>query len=344
VSGRRAALATAAAVVLLAAGAAAGRDPRVNHVGYRDQVFLVSADGGARRLTNGPEQYPEAVWSHSGTRLAVSVQTGAIEVRSLSGTVKHVIQRGGGAPAWSPDDRRIAFVRSHKAADGRYVRELVVAGLDGRHRRVLATPAAAYPAARPVDWSADGRTIYFRRRERPRSGSIWKVPSGGGKATPLVSNVEGDSDVQVSPDGAHVLFARGNDLWIARTDGGGERALIRPRHAVPRSSGWTARGEVFGGLRHGHPVVATLAGKRRLLAPKITTREYDLSPDGKRVAWVSERWSSRRTLIVSKPASGGRPSVLARFTSKSGLVEDDALAWSPDSRRLVTVPYRHFGD
>lgn len=64
-------------------------------------------------------------------------------------------------PAWSPDGRRIAFVRPIMNAGGNITANLFVVGADGRGlaqlTRVAANQAVAYPS-----WSPDGRRIAFQ--------------------------------------------------------------------------------------------------------------------------------------------------------------------------------------
>jgi Tol biopolymer transport system component len=212
-----------------------------------------------------------------------------------------------------------------------------VSDLDGRHERAIVT----HGADDALDWSRDGRTIYYLRGGlfQTKAESIWAVPSGGGTPHRVVSDVDPWSRVLVSPDGENILFVCGG-VCIAPTAGGVERPLTSG--SFP-GYGWLGDGRhVFGGLHHGHPVVASLSGERRRVPVRITTRTYDVSPDGRRVAWASVR--DDRTLIFSADTGGGPARVMAHFTSKGPFTEVADLAWSPDSRRLVVVPYRHSGD
>jgi hypothetical protein len=328
VSPRAAAAAAAAAAALLLAGIAGGREPRPIRVGYHEEAFLVARAGGAHRLTRGPEYHVDPVWSHDSRRIAVGADH-AIEILSLAGTVKHRIPHTALALAWAPDDERIAYVHGHG---------LVVSGLDGHARTIV--PAGVSAA---VDWSPDGRTIYYRHDRLRHDSSIWAVRSDGGKPRLLVSGVYSGSRVLVSPDGDHVLFER-YGLWVARTAGGGEREVI-DSNGLYAGYGWLADGRVFGGLRSNdnRPVVATVSGKRRRLGVEMRTRRYDLSPDGKRIAWASVRYRHHSVLVISARPDGSDYRVLARFTSKL-FPEIDDLVWSPDGSRLAVVPHRHFGD
>lgn len=340
----RAVAAAVAAAGLLAGAVAVARTPHAIRVGYRFQVFLVDRDGGARRLTGGLESHGAPVWSRRGLRIAIGARTG-IEIRDLRGSVKHVIPRGGGYVSWAPHDRRLAYVRFHEyERPGLYSGDLTVSGLDGQRRRVVATRAAG-----PVDWSPDGRWLYYVRGlvDRGPEG-IWAVRPDGRDSHRLVAEASFSGPSVVSPDGRYVLFARGGlderrGLWAARTDGRGELPLRVGRLVSPYYYGWLRNGrEVFVDKHHRRPLIVSLSGRRRLLGARVHGFQYDLSSDGNRVAWVSRRRG--RTLIMSARAGDGPAHALARFTSQGGLTEVDTLDWSPDGRRLLVVPYRHEGD
>jgi WD40 repeat protein len=336
----RAAAGAAAALALLAAGVAAGRGAETIHVGYRQQVFVVSVRGGAHRLTGGSESHGGGTWSRRGQRIAVYAER-RVEIRDLHGKVKHAIEPGG-VVSWSPDDRRVALVRFHRPKGrDRSVGNLVVTNLDGRHRRFLATGVDT------AVWAPRGRRIYYLRGDRGyKPQSLWVVRSDGRERHRLARDVGWFSSVSPSPDGRYLLFVRYNrrtyhgSTWVIRADGRGQRKLM---DGAPSSLAWMPSGDaVYGPKRHGHPVVVSLSGRRRLLRARVHARYYALSPDGRWLAWSSERYN--RTLVLAVRTDGTGRHVLARFTSQSSLTEIGSPDWSPDSRRLSVSPYRHEGD
>ncbi|MFL5475492.1 MAG: hypothetical protein ACJ8A6_07365, partial [Gemmatimonadales bacterium] len=78
----------------------------------------------------------------------------------------------------SPDGRLVAFSNAGAMrivrSDGNSVRTLVPRG-DGK------APQAVY-----VDWSEDGRTVYYLAVDRAERATIWSVPVGGGRPRLLV--------------------------------------------------------------------------------------------------------------------------------------------------------------
>jgi hypothetical protein len=323
--------------------AAAPPEPPLFTVGYRSQVFVAKRDGGAHRLTGGLDYHFAPVWSRRGLRIAVSTRR-YVEIRSPSGGVKHRIRGGnsGSSPvAWAPHDRRIAFVSYTRQGKDRIASNLVVADIDGGHRRVIAQHADGYPA-----WLQDGTAVLYAHRK----GIAWSIdaaPTRGGPARRLAADVW-DPRALVSPTGEWILFRRQtfderNGLWVVRPDGSGARRVIGHRYFTGSSYGWTLGGRaVFGGKRRStHPIVTLLSGERRVLPVAFRSGQYEVSPDGRRVAWIG---GSRFTTLRSARADGTGFRELARFRATGNSVDVDALAWSPDSRRIAVEPSKHSGD
>ena len=105
----------------------------------------------------------------------------------------------GTEPAWSPDGRRIAFVRGG---------ELHVVAADGRGDRRLTRGGAA--ASSPA-WSPDGRTIAFAAGR-----DILTVRVADGKLTNLTHSRKpwlGNYTPAFSPTGKLIAFARNTDAF-----------------------------------------------------------------------------------------------------------------------------------
>lgn len=329
--------------------AAAPPQPPTFHVANAEQVFVADRSGGARRLTHGREHHFTPVWSHSGLRIAASGEK-RITILSLDGRVRGRISTGGlfaGPVAWGPDDHRVAFVSfttrtGHYPFDGK----LVVADVDGGHRRVVARGVDGQPA-----WSADGSTLFYKRgrREAYRAETLWARPVRGGEPRRLASGVHWDSRVLASPDGAHVLFRHGEPasergLWIVNPDGSGLRRLIGSPSFDACSYGWLRGGRaVFGGKAPGsHPIVTSLSGRRRVAGAKVQGCLYDWSSDGRRLAWLHH--GSRTTAVRSARPDGGDLRTHVRFEATNNPVDVDTVSLSPDGRRIAVDPFRHIGD
>ena len=154
-----------------------------------------------------------------------------------------------------------------------------------------------------LSFSPDGNYLFYlkRRRDTPSYRGLMQVPSLGGASRERAFDV--DSRVSFSPDGASVVFMRGE-----------------PQHSKMLI------------------VVRELAGeKERVLAtlqnPIQLTGAPQWSPDGRRIASVeldSSPASYAESVVVYDAASGARE-VLA--TKKGSFTE--SIAWLPDGRGII---------
>lgn len=342
--------ALACAVPALAIGAsdAAARTPPTFQVGDRSQVIVVKRGGGAHRLTGGATSHSSPSWSRRGWRIATSAGRD-VAILSLDGRVRHEIRGASftGPVAWSPGDRRVAFVSYHPQGE-RYDYEgnLVVTDVDGGHRRIVAVHADGQPA-----WSRDGTTLYYRRGSYSGTApqSLYAVSAEGGPHRRVSGDVRPGSRLLPSPDGRSVLFLktstarRNGGLWIASTVGRGTREVVSRPVYGPRSYGWVPGGrEVFEGKAHRtHPRVTTLRGESRALGASFYSGQYELAPAGRWLAWFRE--GNTDALLASR-WDGTRRRTLARFRASGNTTDPQTLAWSPDGRRLAVVVSRHQGD
>src|SRR3984893_18116726 len=138
----------------------------ITFFGYRDggyDIWAVAPDGSNQhKLTWGPFDDREPIWSHDGTRLAFSSDRGnplgsdyniwILDVRS--GELRQLTKAPSDdyMPSWSPDDTEIAFASARE--DGQSVWAVSVA--DGTERKVSS-------AAGRVDapsWGPGGQLLY----------------------------------------------------------------------------------------------------------------------------------------------------------------------------------------
>ncbi len=137
------------------------------------------------------------------------------------------------APHFSPDGKRIVYVRSALQADGKARNEIHTIAIDGSDDQAIAIPPNARLAYNWPSYSKDGKWIYLTAI-RPDStkqqiSEIQRVPSTGGDAQTIIEDAR-VSDI--SPDGNKIVFMRFNydtftaGLWVADGDGRNERELL----------------------------------------------------------------------------------------------------------------------
>ena len=156
--------------------------------GGRRHIFVMDADGRDRhQLTDGPDDDRSTEWSGDGRTLYYlrNFNGPGSEIRALTrdkdgkwSPPSTVFKGETYPPLPSPDGRLVAFTNAGAVrvvrSDGDSVRTLVPRG-DG------AAPRAVY-----VDWSEDGRTVYYLAIDPAERTTIWSVAAGGGRPRLLV--------------------------------------------------------------------------------------------------------------------------------------------------------------
>jgi Tol biopolymer transport system component len=126
-------------------------------------------------------------------------------------------------PAWSPDNRWIAF-ESNLGSDTFHI---YVMKPDGSELRVLTSGTS--DDRRPV-WTPDGKAILYDSSDGTHE-EIWMVNFADGSRKQLTHTDGLASYASLSPDGKHMAFYVYKDgtldLWTARADGSDAHALTR---------------------------------------------------------------------------------------------------------------------
>jgi eukaryotic-like serine/threonine-protein kinase len=150
--------------------------------GVRRHLFVMAADGRDRRqISDGPDDERTPEWSPDGRTIYYlhNFNGPGNEIRALTRrgdstwSAPRTLFRGETYPALpSPDGRLVAFSSAGAVlvvrSDGDSLRTLVPQGEGG-------APRAVY-----VDWSEDGRTVYYLAVDPAERVTIWSVPAGGG--------------------------------------------------------------------------------------------------------------------------------------------------------------------
>ena len=174
-------------------------------------------------------------------------------------------------PSWSPDGKRIVFVSER---DGNW--EIYVMDADGGNPQNLTNNLGndAYPS-----WSPDGKRIAFMSN-RDWNDEIYVMETDGGNQLNLTNNPHRDQQPSWSPDGKRIVFSARRDghfknilgitdqIYVMETDGGNQLNLTNNR-----SNNW-------------HP---------------------SWSPNGRRIAFSSDRDKPPDSDIYVMDADGGNP-------------------------------------
>jgi Tol biopolymer transport system component len=286
-------------------------------------VYVMNADGTRVRRVRTERGYEFSdgpVWSPDGRTLVYGallaksdldifvVNTDGSQRRQL--THNSIDDRG---PAWSPNRRRIAFVRRGAiwlmAADGTKQDRLV-------------------PGGQP-SWAPNGLRLAFSQ-----AGAIYMIGASGGSATRLVA---GGSPAW-SPSGTEIAFVRGPRLLVLDLRTGTEHALVDISSTCP---GTTYEASLYGpdwapdGRRLVYAVAcddgrfvsmspevvgADGGGRTALPLGELQSSRLAWSPDGTRVVFVPDH--EVRRIGTARLDGTGRTTVV-RGTGGAAYIDPD---------------------
>jgi eukaryotic-like serine/threonine-protein kinase len=312
-------------------------------------IFVMGATGESVRRVSDFGYHP--AWSPDGQQLvsvtqsvgdpALRFTTSQLWVITTATGERRLLSEGDAAqPSWSPDGRRIAYWgRSVTSGSGDIWTIPATGG-----------PAVAVTTERSIDWNPvwapDGRHLYFSS-DRGGSMNLWRVAideqSGKalGPAEPVTTGVGASTQhVTISRDGRRLAYAAsiettnlqqvafdpdsgkvvGAPRWVTR----GSRSVAQPESSADgqflafHSSG--SREDVFVAAANG-------SGLRQLTSDAFMDRSARWSPDGRRIAFYSDRTGKYEIWVINRDGSG-----LQQLTRSPGA---HYPVWSPDGRWMV---------
>ena len=311
-------------------------------------IYLMGATGESVRRLSDFGYNP--VWSPDGERVLVATES-VIEpstrpTKSQLWTIKvsdgdrHLVTEGDALqPSWSPHGDRIAYWGRPQGGQG----DIWTISADGRNAvRVTSEPSMDW---NPV-WSPDGRYLYFCS-DRTGNMNIWRVPIAEKTGNPLgkpeaVTSGAGASTEHISlaQDGRRIAYVAHEEIKNLRRitfDPSTERIAGEP---VPITRGslqcffpdpspdgdWLAYYSL-GKQEDIFIIRADGTDMRQLTDDAFKDREPRWSPDGKRIAFTSDRSGSSEIWTINRDGSG-----LQQLTQMAGAHHP---VWSPDGTQMV---------
>ena len=279
----------------------------------RSEVISIPAFGGPERRLGGALAAVSSrrlIWSRQltwspdgksvmiGERLSPEEPVGLFLISSESGRKYRLTSPPRGSwgntdPAFSPDGRTLAFVRwSSILNEG--MGDIYLQSLNAAEAWRLTFDGVNIQG---LAWKPDGRNIVFSSW---RSGvpTLWKAPVSGGEITALAGIGEDANAPSLSP--------RGNLLAYTRSE---TNANIWSVHVTPA------------GRVEGTPT--------KLISGTGIQADDEFSPDGKRIAFVSNRSGDMEIWLAD--AEGSNAAQLTSFRGPS----TGTPHWSPDGRWIA---------
>jgi dipeptidyl aminopeptidase/acylaminoacyl peptidase len=259
-------------------------DPQIAPDGLQVAFVRVTAD-------EKKDTYDTAIW--------LVPTDGSKPPRPITSGIRDV------SPRWSPDGRRLAFVRAVEKDGRQQPAQIYVMSMAGGE----ASPLTEMPrsAANP-EWAPDGRTLAFSSSARPEEPAPARTPD---------TEKPRESDVRVITDAVYRANGVGGFGYVDRD---------RPAHL------WTI--EVPSGA--GDP-----SKPKRITSGEFGAANHRWSPDGSRIFFVSDRrresyYHPRDSNLFAVPKDGGEPSLIASIDGTIG-----GYALSPDGSRAAFVGTPH---
>ncbi len=336
--------------------------PNGDYVAFRSErlsqrgVYVVPASGGEPRLVSDTGYHPS--WSPDGSEIVVSSfgrdqptvrstnSRHALTIISVStGLRRELANVEASFPAWSPNGHRIAYWFYTGTFGRRDIATIPAAGGEP----VLVAKDFAVSNWNPV-WSPDGKYLYFVS-SRSGNQNFWRVrideTSGAvmGQPEAIITPSSYSRHLAFSKDGKRLAYVRtsntaniqgvdfdtasgkvtGQPFWITQ----GDRELSRAELSSDNSH-FVAR---LIGRTQDDLISVTRDGKqwKEITNDEPFDRYVRWSPDGKRIAFSSDRNGGSQVWVANADGSGSK-----QLTFDTTLPTGPGFpVWSPDGSRLA---------
>ncbi|HEX6573527.1 MAG TPA: protein kinase [Gemmatimonadaceae bacterium] len=271
------------------------------------RIMAVAALGGQPRPIPGLSGLSQCTWSHKGDRVACGQQGAGLVVSGPNGENPQNLTgpdaAGVFAPAWSIDDRMIAYARGSSGflsgADIGNIAPSSVWIVKASGGKPVQVSTSTHLNTAPA-WTADGALLY--------------VSNLGGSRDVYVQHLKGD----LSPRGAPVRLTTGLNPHTISVSRDGKTLAY---------SSFTTVANVWRAMDAGSAI--TNASQAKPVTTGNQTVEYGtVSPDGQTLAYDSNVNGNQD--IYTVPLNGGDPQQLTKNE-----YDDFHPAWSPDGREIA---------
>ena len=294
-------------------------------------IYVKMIDSGEPlRLTSDPAEERMPRWSPDGKVIAFNRGNGIYAIAPLGGSERKLteVSEQFGGFNWRPDGKALAIADQNA---------IYVFTLDDGHKTKVSPPSAAATHRMPA-FSPDGQSIAFMQSPALVGQSqLMVIPAAGGVAQRLAIEASFFYTPVWTADGREVIVSIDTGEGLARVpvpDGKavGKAVVIAAVAEDARDPAISAAPPRLVYSRGtSDSDIWTLTGNKpeRLIASTRRDFAAQISPDGRRLAFTSDRTGSWE-LYVSD-AQGGKQTQLTNFNG--AIVE--ATDWSPDGKEIL---------
>lgn len=295
------------------------------------------------QLTDNSGGYSDPAWSPDGRYIAYIKHAAEgckiFKISSSGGPEQKVVALEKGVhplhPAWSPDGKWLAYAvhRNSPALHG--IRLFSVASLDSRE---LTGQQPEVIDDKPI-FSPDGKRLAFIRFVAGKKDIFW-MRVDGGEARRLTHGQHWITDVDWTPDGRHLVFSSHDGLWKIPAAGGKAELLAAGSMTIENVSvartNWRLAYEQATEDKNIWQVPISYhetnnALPSLLIGSSRSDADPDISPDGKRIAFVSNRSGNPQIWMSARDGSNAVP-----LTNFDGC-HVGSPNWSPDDRLIAFI-------
>jgi tricorn protease len=195
-------------------------------------------------------------------------------------------------------------------------------------------------------WARDGHIYFVSDREGGGLTNIWRVPEGGGKAAQVTTFKSGDVRwPAISNDGKTIVFE--HDFGISKLDIASKRVTpikldiaAETQESLSEVRDFASQVDDYGLAPNSRRIVLSIHGEiftapveegdlRQLTDSPFRDRNVEYSPDGKWIAFVSDRSGREEIYVVATDGAGDAQKITDLDELKFG------YTWSPDSTQIA---------
>lgn len=323
--------------------------------GNLDVYIIPAAGGNVRQLTFHSADDSVLGWSPDSRRILFSSNRGEdfmarlYTVSTEGGMETNAGPDMGVYGTYSPDGRSLAINRIsqsywRKYYRGSYQSDVTVMNLEDRTSRTLTdfNGMDAWPM-----WSRNGHIYFVSDREQNGAvTNIYRVPIRGGNAERVTTFTSGDVRwPAMSADGETIVFEHDFGLWRLNTSNNRATPIsldiaAETQESLTEVRDFASQSDDYALAPNSRRVAVSIHGEiftapveegdlRQLTDSPARDRNVEYSPDGRMIAFVSDR-SGREELYVMPADGAGEAQQLSDLDELKF-----AYAWSPDSTRIA---------